>query len=90
MKMKKMWEIAAKVGEEEGFGYFLTGWGSPDTISDDAEPAALRFRELWENVLPMLEEMEALIDDSLDNEDFVKDDEDVESEGDEEVGCAES
>lgn len=75
--MKKMWEIAAKV-DAEGFGYFLTGWGSPDTISDDAEPAALRFRELWENVLPMLEEMEALIDDSLDNEDFVDDEDENE------------
>lgn len=68
MNVKKMWEIAAKV-DAEGFGYFLTGWGSPDLISDDAEPAALRFRELWENVLPMLEEMEALID----NEDFIDD-----------------
>lgn len=61
--MKKMIDIASIV-EEESLGYFLTGYASPDIIADDAESEALRFRELWAEALPLLEELQSLVDDA--------------------------
>lgn len=47
--------------ENEGFDYFINGYSHPDSISIDADNNCLNFKQLWEQVLPLLEEMQTLI-----------------------------
>lgn len=63
MKIKTMKNIAEYV-ENEGLDYFLTSYASPDIISDTAEPDALKFKQIWQEVLPLLSQLEELLEKS--------------------------
>lgn len=63
MKLKTMKKIAEYV-ENEGLDYFLTSYASPDIISNTAEPDALKFKQIWKEILPLLSQLEELVENS--------------------------
>jgi hypothetical protein len=72
--------------DNEGLGYFLMDYGSPDLISDDADAKALQFKALWEKIEDELSQLNALAseEDEDDDDDDDWDDEEEEEEGDDE------
>lgn len=58
-KIRNISDLRAKVADE-GLDYFLTSWAKPDVIADDADSECLKFRQLWEEVLPLLNQLENL------------------------------
>lgn len=63
MKTKHFFEIVEDI-ENEGFDYYINGYTHPDSISNDADENCLKFKKLWEQVLPLLKEMEELVKDN--------------------------
>jgi hypothetical protein len=51
--------------KDEGLMYFLTGYADPSIIPSNADVECLRFKELWEQVLPLLYELGEIANEAI-------------------------
>lgn len=60
---KRFEDVVDKI-EDEGLEYFLLEYSRPSEISRKADEKCLKFKKIWERILPDLEELQKLIIDS--------------------------
>lgn len=67
MAFTKFSSIKSKVANE-GLDYFITSYASPSHIPKTADAKCLQFKNLWLKVLPLLQEMNSLLDEEDDED----------------------